>query len=84
MTAKGYSVRKARNYTRREDGTWKLHSSSLTDKGYTKLWPTVEDAEKAAKLCMSFITDPKAENFVVYCKIYRGNEYIKTVERMCD
>ena len=47
---KGYSVRYARNYSRRPDGTWKLHSSSIWDEnGYTKTWPSVEAAEKAAE-----------------------------------
>lgn len=80
--AKGYSVRYARNYTRREDGSWKLHSSSICDeKGYTKTWPTMEAAEQAARERMSWITDPTAENFIPYCKIYLGKECVKVVNR---
>ena len=79
--ANGYSVRTTRNYTRRSDGTWKGHSSSIWENGYTKTWPTVELAEEAARECMSRITDPTAENFIQYCKIYRGKECIKVVNR---
>lgn len=80
--ANGYSVRYARNYTRRADGSWKLHSGSIWDeKGYTKTWPTIEAAEQAAIERMSHITDPTAPNYVPYCKIYRGKECIKVVNR---
>jgi hypothetical protein len=79
--AKVYSVRYSRNYSRRADGTWKLHSSSITENGYTKTWPTVEAAEQAAHERMSHIVDPEAANFIQYCKVYLGNEFIKKVER---
>lgn len=79
--ANGYSVRHARNYSRRADGSWKLHSCSITEGGRTKTWPTIEAAEQAAREHMSWITDPAAANFIPYCKIYHGKECIKLINR---
>ena len=79
--AKGYSVRYARNYTRRADGSWKLHSRSIWDeKGYTKTWPTIDAAEQAAMKFMGHITDPTAACFIPYCKIYYGKDCVKIVD----
>lgn len=78
----GYSVRRTRNYSQRDDGTWKGHSDSLCDeRGYTRKWPTIEAAEQAAREWMNNITDPTAENFIRYCKIYNGKECIKVINR---
>lgn len=79
--SKGYSVRYSRNYTRRPDGTWKLHSAAITENGYTKTWPNIELAEQAARDRMKDIIDHSAANYIPYCKIYAGREFIKMVER---
>lgn len=85
---KGYSIRIARNYTKHYAGkdwdNWKLHSSSITDKnGRTKQFATIEDAENYAinHMKQHWVQDANEEGYVVYCKIYQGREYIKTVER---
>lgn len=83
--AKGYSVRVAENYThhRSKNGQWRLHSSALwDDKGNTLQFPTVEEAEKKAREIMNAQTmRPDEQWYIQYCKIYKGSEYIKTVER---
>ena len=81
--AKGYSVRKAVNYSKRKDGTWKIRSSSfLNEKYYTRIFPTIEEAENFAREKMndSELT-PKDEWYINYCKIYFGKEEIKKIER---
>lgn len=79
--AKGYSVRTTKNYSMR-NGKWIGHSSSICDaRGYTRTWPTVEAAEKAARERMSYNTDPNTGSYIKYCKIYLGKELIKVVER---
>lgn len=81
--AKGYSVRRARNYTRNNKGEWKLHSiGCLDDKGHTLQFPTVEAAEQFARNKMEAQTVKADEDgYIQYCKIYCGNQYIKTVNR---
>ena len=80
--AKGYSVRTARNYYTGKDGKWKLHSQSVWDSnGYTRVWPTIEQAEEYAKERMTHITDSNLENYIAYCKIYLGKECVKVVNR---
>lgn len=83
--AKGYSVR----YAKREcynpkTGQFKLHSTAMWDeRGYTLTFPTIEQAEQAAKELMDRRNDGKSkgeELTIDYCKIYLGREYIKTVE----
>lgn len=82
--AKGYSVRYAENYFRKEKGGWKLHSSAEWDsKGYTKLYPTLERAKEAARQLMDKRNSwclANESGYIVYCKIYLGKEYIETVE----
>lgn len=80
--AKGYSIRKGINYYRGMDGKWKLHSmASWDENGYTRKWATLEGAEEYAQSLMARKTDPDAQGYVQYCKIYLGNQYIKTVTR---
>lgn len=81
--AKGYSVRKAVNYSKRKDGSWKIRSSSfLNEKYYTRIFPTIEEAETFAKEKMNNneLTS-NDEWYINYCKIYFGKEEIKKIER---
>ena len=82
--AKGYSVRRAQNYTRNAKGEWKLHSMAMWDnKGYTMVFPTIEKAREAARLQMADRNSRCLANesgYIVYCKIYLGKKYIETVE----
>lgn len=81
--AKGYSVRRAKNYNRNEKGEWKLHSIGCWDtKGNTLQFPTVEAAEQYARDRMERqVAKADEVGYVPYCKIYYGNQYIKTVTR---
>lgn len=81
--AKGYSIRYARNYTRR-NGKWKLHSIAIwDDKGYTMTFPTIEKAKEYAR---EYMTErnakfgPDESGYTPYSKIYLGKEYIETVD----
>lgn len=85
---KTYSIRFATNYTRHYAGKdwdkWKLHSSTYKESnGKTKQFASIEEAEKCAKRFLENwrYKDPNEEHYLAYCKIYQGNEYIKTVER---
>lgn len=80
--AKGYSIRRAINYNLGKDGKWKLHSIASHINGYTRLFPTIEDARKFALEKMN--NGERNENevgYIQYCKIYCGNQYIETVTR---
>jgi len=81
--ANGYSLRRASNYYKGLDGKWKLHSVGVWDeKGYTRIFPTIEAAEQEAKERLRANHERRnadEENYTAYYKIYHGKEYIKTI-----
>ena len=82
--AKGYSIRKTINYSRKPSGEWRSHSMSILDPNNprkTLLFATIEEAEAEARRRMALITDPDEEGFWQYARIYQGKELIKTIER---
>ena len=79
-----YTIRRASNYVKRADGTWKLHSSCLYDsKGYSLKFETLREAEDCARnaMEMKYYSNPNDNRYIVYCTIYYGKKKIKRIDR---
>ena len=84
MAGKGYSIRFTRNYYRNpQTGKWCGHSVGVWDQnGYTRKWPTLEEAKEYAEQRIAANRKDHGENdenFVKWAKIYCGKDCVLTI-----
>lgn len=77
-----YSIHIVKNYVRKVDGSWHRKDMAVWDeKGYTRKFQTIEDAETYLTERFGRITNPDEEGYIVKAKIQQGRQIIKTIER---